>query len=273
MFGLTISICVASMWLLADTPQGPASDAAEKAGQFTFVRAMYESSGGEGEAYYYFEGRLWNRWETDYPEADQNFLVRMAELTTIQVNPKPLAIGLADDKLLQYPFLYMCDPGWQSLTKPEVEGLRAFLNRGGFLWVDDFWGDGEWDNFELNMKEVFPELEWREIPSEHPILNMVFPLKECPQIPAKIFWDMGWTETYDNPNVHRYPSGGIAGVENVNFRGLWDDKTGRLMAVASHNSDIGDGWEREAESSEYFEIFSTKSYAIGINIIVYAMTH
>jgi Domain of unknown function (DUF4159) len=273
MTALAVSIWAAFFWLLGDVPQGTAPDSPGKAGEFTFVRAMYTSVGGDGEAYYYFEGRLWDRWETDFPEADGHFLTRMAELTTLQVNPRPLALSLSDVRLLKYPFLYMSDPGWQSLTEPEVKGLRTYLQRGGFLWVDDFWGDGEWENFELNMNRVFPDLEWREIPATHPIMNMVFPLEECPQIPAKIFWDMGWTHTYDEPNVHRRPTGGIAGVDHVNFMGLWDDHTGRLMAVATHNTDIGDGWERETEDAEYFRIFSTKSYALGINIVTYAMTH
>ena len=112
---------------------------------------------------------------------------------------------------------------------------------------------------------------WRSIPDDHAILIMVFPLEKCPQVPAKIFWD-SWGETYDMPGGHREPTGGLAGVRDVNFQGLFDED-GRLMAVATHNSDIGDGWERERENIEFFEIFSTKSYAIGINIVVYALTH
>lgn len=240
-------------------------------GKFTFARAEYDSVGGMGEAYYYYDGRFWYRWQTDYPEAETNFLYRIAELTTIEVNPVPISVKLTDEALFDHPFLYMCDVGWQTLSPQEIEGLRAYLLRGGFLWVDDFWGDAEWDNFAFNMKQVLPELDWREIPRGHPILNIVFPLEECPQVPAKIFWEQ-WRETFDPPGVHRYPNGGIQGVSSVNFRGLFG-KDGRLLAVATHNSDIGDGWEREAESRTYFEEFSVKCYAMGINIIVYAMTH
>lgn len=238
---------------------------------FTFVRVEYDSTGGNGEAYYYFEGRVWQRWETDYPEAEENFLIRIEELTTIRVNPKPISLRLTDDRLFDYPFIYMCDVGWQKLTKEEEKQLREYLRRGGFLWIDDFWGEAEWANFEENMERVFPDLTWRRIPDDHPILSMVFSLKECPQVPAKTFWD-SWRESYDMPGGHREPTGGIAGVNSVNFRGLFS-KDGRLMAVVTHNTDIGDGWERESEGQEYFETFSTKSYAIGINIIVYALTH
>ena len=267
-------IAVAASLVLGDTPSRERADtsgSAGDAGKFTFVRVEYDSVGVYGESHYVFEGRLWQRWETDYPEAEENFLIRIEELTTIQVNPEPISLRLTDPRLYDYPFLYMCDVGWQWLSDPEVEGLRAYLERGGFLWIDDFWGEAEWVNMEENMERVFPELIWRSIPGDHAILNMVFPLEKCPQVPAKIFWD-SWGETYDMPGGHREPTGGLAGVRDVNFQGLFNED-GRLMAVATHNSDIGDGWERERENIEFFEIFSTKSYAIGINIVVYALTH
>jgi len=242
-------------------------------GKFTFVRAIYDSTGGVDEAYYFFEGRMWQRWQTDFPEAEENFLKRLEELSTIQVNLEPVALKLTDPNLFKFPFLYMCDVGWQQLDGKEEKALRDYLNRGGFLWVDDFWGDGEWQNFEINMRGVFPDLEWIDIPKTHPIYQMVFPLEECPQIPAKSFWDAGWRETYDHPRVHRYPTGGIEGVSKINFKGLFDPNNNRLLAVATHNNDVGDGWEREGENLEYFKTFSTKSYALGVNIIVYALTH
>lgn len=265
---------LAASFVLGDTPsREPADTKTPSRGQgtFTFVRVEYDSVGGYGESYYDFDGRRWQRWETDYPEAEENFLIRIEELTTIQVGPEPISLRLTDPRLYDYPFIYMSDVGWQWLSEEEVADLRAYLNRGGFLWIDDFWGDAEWINLEENMQRVFPELMWRRIPDDHPILNMVFSLKECPQVPAKSFWD-GWRETYDMPRGHREPTGGIPGVREVNFLGLFDDDN-RLMAVATHNSDIGDGWERESENLEFFEIFSTKSYAIGVNIIVYALTH
>ncbi len=259
--------------VFADVPQGSIGSYQHPApqGTFTFVRAEYESVGGQGESYYYYEGRLWQRWQTDYPEAEENFLLRLTELTTLKVNPKPISLKLTDKALFDYPFLYMCDVGWQLLRDDDIKALRAYLQRGGFLWVDDFWGYAEWNSFEMNMREVFPDLEWRTIPKTHPILNIVFPLEACPQVPAKIFW-MQWGRSYDFPGAHRMPSGDIEGVNQVNFRGLFDEK-GRLMVVATHNSDIGDGWEREAEDEQFFQEFSVKSYAIGINIIVYALTH
>ena len=187
------------------------------------------------------------------------------------MNRTPIAVRLTDKELLDFPFVYMCDVGWQDLSDKEIAGLRAYLVRGGFLWIDDFWGDAEWDNMEYNMDKVFPEYSWQAIPSRHPIMSVVFPLEKCPQIPAKIFWE-AQRISYDPPSVHRPPTGGIAGVSTVNFRGLFD-KDRRLLAVATHNTDVGDGWEREGESVEYFSRFSIPSYAMGVNIIVYALTH
>ena len=273
-FGFTLALAASSWLVPADSPVG--SGAARGSGEptphrFTFVRCEFDSVGGDGEAYYFYDGRWWERWQTDFPEAEENFLTRLEQLSTIEVNPEPISLRLTDKDILDHPFLYMCDVGWQDLTNEETDALRVYLERGGFLWVDDFWGNAEWMNFEFNVRKAFPKLRWQTIPSEHPIFHMVFPLGECPQVPAKIFWEQ-YGAAYDPPTIHRYPAGGEEGVNTVNFRGLFSDD-GRLMAVASHNSDIGDGWEREAESVHYFERFSTKSYAMGVNIIVYAMTH
>lgn len=271
----SLAFVAVATWLVpADLPDRrfmPNPKAPAYQGKFTFVRVEYDSVGGYGQSWYSHDGRDWERWETDYPEAEENLLTRMKELTTIRVNPNPISLRLTDRSLFDYPFIYMSDVGWQTLSEKEVERLRAYLSRGGFLWIDDFWGDQEWKNLEFNMSQVFPDLTWRTIGSDHPILSTVFKLDKCPQVPAKVFW-MRSGESFDAPDFHRYPHGGYEGVRTVNFKGLFDEK-GRLLAVATHNTDIGDGWERESEDKRYFEQFSTRSYAIGVNIIVYALTH
>jgi len=234
-------------------------------GKFTFVRIRYDSVGGYGESWYSYNGRSWERWETDYPEADENFIFRLSELTTLSPNPRAIVRRLTDDDLFDYPFIYMCDVGWMKLTRSERRRLREYLLRGGFLWVDDFWGWAEWENLEDHMKDVLPEIQWREIPSDHPIFGMVFPLKSCPQIPARIFAIQGWTT--EPAWIHK-----SGGMEEAHFRG-WFAEDGRLLAVATHNTDIGDGFEREAEGEWYFQKYSTLAYAMGINIVTYALTH
>lgn len=238
---------------------------------FTFVRVKYDSSGGYGESWYRYEGRDWERWETDFPRAEMNLLLRLNELTSMRVNPEPIVLRLTDKALFDHPFIFMSDVGWQKLSAAELAALQQYLDTGGFLWVDDFWGRAEWNNFMASMGDLNPAWKWRAVPKDHPILTAVYPLQGCPQIPARIFFAQSGL-AWDPPQVHRYPSGGVAGVRTVHFMGLFNEQQ-QLLAVATHNTDIADGWEREGESKEFFDRFSIKSYAFTINVLFYALTH
>lgn len=242
-----------------------------KSDALTFVRIRYRSTGGYGESWYRHEGRDWQRWETDYPRAEKNLILRLTQLTSMRVNPEPVVLDLTDPEIYEHPLIFMSDVGWQLLSGEERQALRLYLETGGFLWIDDFWGQAEWENMNRNVGGLDPTWQWKPIGNDHPILRIVYRLKECPQVPARIFYDATGLD-YDPPDVHRYPAGGLAGVATVNFMGLFDAR-GRLLAVATHNTDIADGWEREGESKEFFDRFSVKSYAMTINIITYAMTH
>ena len=257
-----------SLTAVADAPEE-----AEKPNpdSITLVRIKYDSTGGYGESWYRHEGRNWQRWETDFPQAEENLIFRLKQLTSLQINPKPIVLRLTDEVLFDHPFIFMSDVGWQQLSDDEKAALKKYLSNGGFLWADDFWGDAEWKNFADNTKDLHPDWNWRAIPKEHPILSIVYEMPACPQIPARIFFRQSGLE-YDPPGVHRYPTGGRRGMTKVNFMGLFDSDE-KLLAVATHNTDIADGWEREGESREFFDRFSVKSYAITINILVYAMTH
>lgn len=237
----------------------------------TLVRIRYDSTGGYGESWYSYEGRDWERWETDFPRAEKNFLFRLTQLTSMEVNPDPIEMRLTDKRLFDYPFIYMSDIGWQRLSRVEKQRLTEYFERGGFLWIDDFWGNAELKSLHRNMGKLKKAWKWKEIPAGHPILNTVYELDKCPRIPARIFFAQSGLE-YDPPGVHRFPSGGVAGVNTVNFLGLFDADD-RLMAVATHNTDIADGWEREGESKAFFERFSVQSYAFSINVLMYALTH
>ena len=242
-----------------------------RADRLTLVRVQYDSTGGYGQSWYSYEGRDWQRWETDFPRAEKNFLLRLTQLTSLRVNPAPISLKLTDASLPNYPFIYMSDIGWQKLSTPEKSALTLYLANGGFLWIDDFWGDAELRSLYRNMDKLQPGWEWKEIPASHPILSVVYDLEKCPQIPARIFYQQSGL-TYDPPGVHRFPTGGWRGVQTVNFLGLFDADE-RLMAIATHNTDVADGWEREGESRDFFERFSIDSYAFSINVFVYAMTH
>ncbi|MFC4310115.1 DUF4159 domain-containing protein [Steroidobacter flavus] len=236
--------------------------------RLNMVRAIYDSEGGMGEAYYAYDGRVWARWETDFPEGDDNFSHRLKQLTRIDVAPKAASRLLTAPDLGDFPMLFMSDPGYMVLTEEERAAFEHYLKRGGFVWVDDFWGDAEWQQFANVMRTVLPNREWRVLSTDHPIFHTVFDLKEMPQIPALPFASPGGS-TAESPGAHKFPAGSL---DTPEMR-AWLDDDGRIMVLATHNTDIGDGWEREAYGDWYFETFSTRSYMVGVNVVVYAMTH
>lgn len=226
------------------------NDETFKSDVFTFVRIRYGSYGG------YRSGK----WATDYPDSDLNFSYRLHELTSLEVDPHGKILELTDDALFDYPWVYLIEPGQMWLTDEEVTCLRKYLYNGGFMMVDDFWGEDEWQALYENMKRVFPDREPVELPLEHEIFHCVYDLKKKPQIPSIHAWYAGHTtERFDAPEAH--------------YKGIFDDE-GRMMVVICHNTDVGDGWEREGMDQRYFKEFSEKwSYPLGINIVTYAMTH
>jgi len=228
---------------------------------FTFARIQYGSRYG---GYRGRGGQGRGRWATDYPDSDLNFSFRLQQLTSMEVNPDGVVLQLTDPELVNYPFIYIVEPGGMALSEEERQALASYLLNGGFLMVDDFWGEDEWWNFYYEIKQVFPNREPRELPLSHPIFHAVFDLKEKPQIPSighalqGRYYGITW-EREDARQVH--------------YKALYDDK-GRMMAIICHNTDLGDGWEREGENEWYFHEFSEKkAYPLGINIVFYAMTH
>lgn len=233
---------------------------------FTFVRIEYDDGayGGGGWGY-----GGWSRWATDFPDSDLNFSFRLQQLTSLKVNPNPISMRLTDERLCDYPFIYMIEPGALVFRDEELPALRHYLLNGGFLMVDDFWGDPQWENFHREIKRVFPESEYDpvELDLSHPIFNYPFRLKEKPQVPSIHSWGGPGGVTWES----EYRHGG--NTRDVHYRGI-SDKKNRLMVLICHNTDLGDGWEREGEDPDYFKEFSEKkSYPMGINIVTYAMTH
>jgi hypothetical protein len=152
------------------------------------------------------------------------------------------------------------------LNDDEVKGLRRYLESGGFIMVDDFWGEREWGQFYSQLKRVLPNHEPYELPLEHEIFHCVYDLKEKPQIPSiNHYWGGRRYERYD--------------AETPHYRAVFEnnepsDTHGRIMMLICHNTDLGDGWEREGLDQGYFKEYSEKwAYPLGINIITYAMTH
>ncbi len=243
---------------------------------FTFVRIRYASGYGDYGGYGGRGGGRRGRggfgrgggggWATDYPDSDLNFSYRLHQLTAMQVHPDGLVLELTDPELFNYPFIYMLEVGRLVFSEEEVKALRKYLLNGGFLLVDDFWGDDQWFNFYREIKRVFPEREPVDIPLEDNIFHIPYDLKEKPQIPSinSALAGRAYGITWEDHGP---------GSQTPHFRAIYDD-TGRMMVVICHNTDLGDGWEEEGVDEWYFHEFSEKkAYPMGINIVFYAMTH
>ncbi len=230
-------------------------------GRFSFCRLMYRSDrrepGGQG-------------WWTDYPNADINFSIRLAELTKTRVSqtldgtPEFVTVRLTDDELFQCPFVIISDAGTAWFTDEEVLRLREYLEKGGFIWADDFWGPLAWRQWEEEIGRVLPPSEYPilVLGPDHALYRAMFQLKEIPQIPNIRHWRVTGGETSERGYESR----------TVNVRGI-SDEHGRLMVFMTHNTDIADAWEREGEDAQFFYRFSPNGYAVGINVFLYAMSH
>lgn len=231
-------------------------------GSFLYCRGFYQSvtrePGGQG-------------WSTDYPGADNNFSVRLAELTKVHVRfdeqrqPNYVVVSLNDPMLFRCPMLFMEDVGTAELSLADVENLRQYFLKGGFLWVDDYWGSLAWDRWVEQISRVLPSGEYPivDLPLTHPILHTLYDVKDYLQVCSINFW---------NPRYPLETSERGSDSAQVHFRGI-HDAHGRLMVMMTHNTDIADTWEREGENRQYFDLFSPRGYAIGVNVVLYAMTH
>ncbi len=206
------------------------------------------------------------RWSIDFPLSDLDLSYRLKQMTSLMVDPDGRVIKMTDKELPNYPFLYVVEPGRGVFKEEELPIMRKYLFNGGFLMFDDFWGDREWHNFQQEIERLFPPATYPkqklvDLSLDHPVFHSVFDLKEKPQVPGIPHFARGRTHerSFDGEEVH--------------YRGIFDDK-GRLIVMVCHNTDLGDGWEREGENEEYFRQYSEpKAFPMGINIIVYAMTH
>ncbi|MCD8535917.1 MAG: DUF4159 domain-containing protein [Verrucomicrobia bacterium] len=225
---------------------------------FTFVRIQYDSYGG------------WGAWRVDYPAADLNFSYRLEELTSMRVHPDGKILRLDDLELNQYPFIFMIDARNLFLSDRDAQVLRNYLLAGGFLMLDDLWGNRMLDHLISEFKKVFHDKNFVELPLDHEIFQGVFRLTEKPQVPSEDAAHEGapfgitWETNIGEPD---------ANLNTPHYKAILDD-AGRIMILMCHNTDISDGWEEEGISEWFFTHFSEKySYPMGINIIFYCLTH
>jgi hypothetical protein len=228
-------------------------------GAFTHCKIMYRSVLREANGM---------GWSTDYPYAGINLMIRLGELTKTPIsedaagNPNYWVVGLTDDALFHCPFTMATDVGTLEFSEQESKRLREYLLKGGFLWVDDFWGTHAWEQWSAEIRKVLPEYRIVDVPPDHPIRHTMFQIAEIPQVTSINFWreSGGVTSERGPDSVH------------ADFRMIADVK-GRIMVLMTHNTDIGDSWEREGEDREFFLQFSPNGYALGINVVLYALTH
>lgn len=232
-----------------------AQDAEVPRDVFQFARIRYTSHN---------RGRRWREdsWYTDAPDAELNLAFRLHEMTSLRVHDDTTFLDIDDPRLFDFPFLYIVEPGYMDLSEEEAGTLRKHLLGGGFLMLDDFWGEREGENAAEQIRKIFPDRELQELEIEHPVFHTVFNLKEKPQVPSIHAWWSSGGLSYERQDA-----------SEVHYRAVFDDK-GRMMVMFCHNTDNGDGWEREGESKEYFLLFAEKqAYPLMINILFYAMTH
>jgi hypothetical protein len=158
----------------------------------------------------------------------------------------------------------MAAPGSAWFDEDEAERLREYVLKGGFLWVDDFWGSYQWDSWVSQLRKVLPAERYpiEDIELEHPLLRGQFEVNEIPQIPNIGYFTRSGGDTSEQ--------GADSAVPHARYIA---DETGRIMVFMTHNTDISDSWEREADDPTYFYTFGPRGYAFGINVLLYSMTH
>ncbi|HZR23400.1 MAG TPA: DUF4159 domain-containing protein [Vicinamibacterales bacterium] len=239
-------------------PENPKYD-----GAFMFCRIAFDNaSNGDGAG-----------WSVDWPRADENLSFRFSELTVTPVSHHDGAgpesfnhavYRLTDAAIDHCPFIMMTEPGGTYFSPEEAQHLHDYLVHGGFLWADDFWGEYAWAHWESEIRKALPSADFplMDVPMDHPLFHVLYDVQRFPQIPSINFWygTGGRTSERGSDSAVPHP------------RAI-TDRDGRMLVFMTHNTDFGDAFEREGDSRQYFEAFAGPGYAVGVNVLLYAMTH
>lgn len=211
-------------------------------------------------------------WRTDYPYGEINLTIRLSELTKTAVSrtpgdrePNHYVVEIDDDALFQCPVVMASDAGTIGFDEEEAERLREYLLKGGFLWVDDFWGTRAWEHWSREIGKALPPGQFaiEEVSMDDPIFRSQFLVTSVPQVTNIFFWrDTGGRETRERGSDSA----------RAHLRAI-RDAHGRIMVVMTFNTDLADSWEREGEDPAFFHQFSPAGYALGINVLLHALTH
>ena len=244
LFGLAAALC--ALTVAGDDLNGAPS---WPTNEFHFTRMYYPGNS-------YDRGWRGGSWTTDYPEAEVHFTMGVGRLTRVDIGQARM-LKLADDTIFNYPWLYAVEVGRWYLDETDAARLREYLNRGGFLMVDDFHGTLQWASFMESMQRVFPDRPVVEISDQHEVFHVLYDLDQRIQIPGIAALARGRTYEQDGVQPH--------------WRGIYDD-TGRLVVAINFNMDLGDAWEH-ADNPSYPEAMTTLAYRFAVNYVVYSMTH
>jgi hypothetical protein len=214
--------------------------------------------------------RYGNGWRTDYPLGERNLSIRLSELTHTRVSqrrdgePNHYLVRLTDPQLFSCPFLMAGDIGSIGISATDAAQLREYLLKGGFLWTDDHWGSEEWEVWTRELAKVLPPDEYpiEEVTPADPIFSTQFVVPEMPQIPNIGYWRRSGGDTSEQGADSAVPHFYVV-----------RDHQGRIMLAMTHNTDIADAFEREGDDPVFFSRFSPRGYALGINVVLYALTH
>jgi hypothetical protein len=230
-------------------------------GAWMFCRIMFRNaSNGDGAG-----------WSVDWPRADENLSFRFSELTTTSVSRAPngdfnhALMRLTDaDTLGHCPFIMMTEPGGAYFDDDEAAGLRTYLQKGGFLWADDFWGDYAFEHWMNEIRKALPSGEYplMDVPIDHPLFHTLYDVKQFPQIPGISYWERSGGRTSERGMDSAVP----------HLRAI-SDRSGHILVIMTHNTDFGDAFERETDSHEYFLAFAGAGYAFGVDALIYSLTH
>ncbi|MBA3438306.1 MAG: DUF4159 domain-containing protein [Pyrinomonadaceae bacterium] len=225
--------------------------ASSEAGEFTFVRTVYRSPNS---------GWRYDSWATDFPDADDHFVggIRDWTNTKLSLASRTRQLPIMNEQLFNYPLIYFVEPGFLELSEEEAARLREYIARGGFIFLDDFWGEYEWQNVQEQLKRVLPDLEIKDLPLDHPLFHCYLDIDEVLQVPGMGSW-------FYRGVTHE--KGGVV----PHYMGI-EDKSGRLVVFIARNSDLGDAWEH-IDDPRYPVKYGLAAYKLGINVIIYAMSH
>jgi hypothetical protein len=241
-----LALCFFSGSSLAQEKPAPFGAAGD---EFTFIRVQFDSM-----------GRDWDSvgWAHDYPEAEINFLRGVTRLTGIHIHAEPAVLRLDDDRIFEFPFLYLVEigrDGGPDFSEKEVENLREYTLRGGFILIDDFKGSAGWQAFRQVFRQIFPDNRWIKLDPSHTVFHIFYDIDGAQRIPGIYFLHGNVPSDHMNPE---------------NWAIL--DGKGRVMILINWNSDMGDGWEHTYD--EYYPTkYANLAYRLGINYLVYALTH